>query len=347
MCLLQFELVDKHLDRRVVLQQLDLSIQEGELLVVIGGSGAGKSTLLRLAAGLERVNAGRIQLDGVCVDSPADGVFIPPRRRRMGMVFQDFALWPHMSCLDNVAAALRDADRTEAMNLLRRLQIDELAARRPGEISGGQQQRVGLARALASRPRLLLLDEPFSSLDVDTTQALRLEMLRVVREEGMTTLLVSHDPVDAWRLADRIAVLEGGRLVQCASPAALYTQPRTARIARFTGAEGGLEAVMEMRDGVSGVCIAEHFLPGKPQDVSNGDKCNLYARPEGVSINGADGIPCELEHCAFESGVYRAYWSLPGQARWLCTLENDPPPPRGRLHIDVRHVFLYPMENQT
>lgn len=347
MCLLRFEQLDKILGRRPVLRQLDLELREGELLVIMGASGAGKSTVLRLAAGLEHADAGRILMEGNCLDSPAERIFVAPRRRHMGMVFQDFALWPHMSCLENVAAAVPDGGRGAAMEWLRRLRIDELAARRPGEISGGQQQRVALARALAARPHLLLLDEPFSSLDADTTEILRLEMLRVVREQGMTALLVSHDPSDAWRLADRIAVLEQGRLLQCETPAALYARPASARIARLTGAEGGLKAQVELQGGVTGVRIAEQFVPATAMAVSAGDKCRVYARPEGLRVNGSGGVPCELRHCAFESGVYRAYWSLPDQLQWLCTLEDRPPQARGGMHIDPQHVFLYPMEEEA
>ncbi|MDE2345962.1 MAG: ABC transporter ATP-binding protein [Gammaproteobacteria bacterium] len=344
---MQFEQVDKTLGRRAVLRQLNLEIHEAELLVIMGASGAGKSTVLRLAAGLEPADAGRILMDGNCLDSPRDGVFVAPRHRHMGMVFQDFALWPHMSCLQNVAAAVHDGGREAALELLRRLHIEELACRRPGEISGGQQQRVALARALAAQPRLLLLDEPFSSLDMDTTEILRLEMLRVVREQGMTTLLVSHDPSDAWRMADRIAVLGNGRLLQCETPTALYAQPKSARIARLTGAEGGLESRVEVQNGVTGVRIAEHFVPATAMAVSAGDKCHLYARPEGLHVNGSGGVPCELRHCAFESGIYRAYWSLPDQLHWLCTLEERPPQAHGGMHIDPQHVFLYPLEEEA
>ncbi|MHB8425059.1 MAG: ABC transporter ATP-binding protein [Gammaproteobacteria bacterium] len=348
MSLLQFEAVQKSLGRRAVLRTLDLEVEEGEFLVVIGGSGTGKSTLLRLAAGLEQADAGRILIEGQCIDDPAGGRFTPPQRRRIGMVFQDFALWPHMCCLDNVAMALRGRrrdGRVESLALLKRLGIAELAQRRPGGISGGEQQRVGIARALASRPRVLLLDEPFSSLDVDTTEILRMELLQAVRETGMTTLLVSHDPVDAWRLADRIAVLEGGRLVQCAAPSVIYAAPRTPRIARFTGAEGGIKARVEQVNGVTGVRVESHFLPATAMNVAAGEPCEMYVRPEGVRVNGVDGLPCELAHSAFESGAYRAYWRVPGQARWLCSLETTPPLKQGALMLDAQHAFLYPVED--
>lgn len=347
MSTLRFEAVQKRLGTRLVLQALDLNITQGELLVVVGASGAGKSTLLRLAAGLEQIDAGRVWLDRECVDAPGDRIFVAARRRHIGMVFQDFALWPHMNCIDNVAAAIHGGNRVEALGYLRRLGIAELALRRPGEISGGQQQRVGLARALASRPRVLLLDEPFSNLDVDTTEILRLEMLRVVRAEGMTTLLVSHDPTDAWRLADRIAMLEHGRLMQCASPTNIYMQPGTPGIARFTGAEGGFAAVMEVRDRVSGVCVAGHFMPATPVNVKNGDRCSVYIRAPGLRISKDAGVPCELTHCAFESGIYRAYWRMPDDTHWLCTLEGVPPPSRAMLRADPKHVFLYPEEGVT
>ena len=343
--LLQLKAVSKSFGRTRVLAGVDLEMAPGEFVVMIGGSGSGKTTLLRLVGGLEQADAGEIHLRSRPVDTPRDGTWVAPENRVLGMVFQDYALWPHMSCLDNVMAAIpsRSARRQQvAMELLEKVGVAAMARKRPQQLSGGQQQRVGIARALAARPDLLLFDEPLSSLDVDTREHLRMEIRRLTREYGAGALFVSHDPVDAWRLADRVVVLEQGQLVQAASAQELYAQPATARIARFIGAHGGFRAQVKRRQAQLGIELNGTFHPGTAMGVEEGHQGQVFVRPAGVRPHD-QGIDAQLLHCAFEAGTYRAYWRIAGLEEPLCSLESrHPESTRTRLHIDPEHIFIYP-----
>ncbi|MFF4339121.1 ABC transporter ATP-binding protein [Kitasatospora sp. NPDC001540] len=218
-----------------------LSAEPGEVLALLGPNGAGKSTALRALAGLLPLTDGYLRLDGAPLDSPADGLFRPAERRPIGVVFQDYLLFPHLSALDNVAFGLRTrglrraAARAAALPWLERMGLAEHAGRRPAQLSGGQAQRVALARALAVRPRLLLLDEPLAALDARTRLDVRAELRRRLAEFEAVAVLVTHDPLDAMVLADRLVVVEGGRVVQSGRPAEVARHPRTDYIARLVG----------------------------------------------------------------------------------------------------------------
>jgi molybdate transport system ATP-binding protein len=220
-----------------------LRVADGEVLAVVGPNGAGKTTLLRALAGLLPLREGRIVAGSppVVLDDPAGGVLVPVERRAVGVVFQDHRLFPHLSVLDNVAyparvaGSSRAAARAEAGRWLTRLGLEALADRRPGQLSGGQAQRVALARALARRPRMLLLDEPMAALDARTRIEVRGELRRHLAGYDGPSLIVTHDPVDALVLADRVLVLEGGRVVQGGAPAEIARRPATEYVARLVG----------------------------------------------------------------------------------------------------------------
>ncbi len=220
---------------------VELRVAPGEVLAVVGPNGAGKTTVLRALAGLDPLAAGRVALGDTVLDDRAAGVWVPPEHRPVGYVFADHRLFPHLSAADNIAFGLRArgmrraAARAVAAQWLARVGVAELAAVRPGRLSSGQAQRVALARALAPRPRLLLLDEPLSALDAGTRAALRTELRRLVGEYEGCCLAVTHDPLDALVLADRIAVLEAGRIVQAGTPAEVARHPRTDHVARLVG----------------------------------------------------------------------------------------------------------------
>lgn len=333
--------LSKSLGGHTVLNDIHLEMRTDEFVVLIGASGSGKTTLLRLVGGLEHVDAGRIEINGVCVDDPSENRFVPPEKRGLGMVFQEYALWPHLSSFENVLAAVprrEPARETRARDLLDRVGVGHLGSKRPHQLSGGQQQRVGVARALAVRPRLLLLDEPLSSLDVDTRDQLRLEIHRVVRESGVAALFVSHDPLDAWRLADRVAVLENGCLVQFDTTENLYRSPATPGVARFTGAQGGFEGVLSEQ----GIFLAGVNVPAHHRQSGLNGRGSLYVRPQGVqSSETGNGLPAECLHAVFESGQYRAYWKIPGLDRPLVSHEATPPPSHVRLQIEPQEAFIF------
>jgi molybdate transport system ATP-binding protein len=287
------------LDAQVVVQRgslavdVDLAVGDGEVLAVLGPNGAGKSTLLRVLAGLLRPDDGRVTLDGGTVWDD-DGVHLPAHRRSLGMVFQDHLLFPHLSVADNVAFGLRtrgvarSAARATAEGWLERVGLAGLGGRRPGELSGGQAQRAALARALVGDPRVLLLDEPLSSLDARTRLTVRAELHRHLAAYAGSAVLVTHDPVDAMALAGRVVVVEDGRVVQAGTPAEVARRPRTDYVARLVGLvllPGTGRGTTVQLDGGGTVAVGEEaagpvFVAVRPTSVA------LYLdRPAGSPRN--------------------------------------------------------------
>ena len=235
------------LDARIELRlgalelQLELVANPGEVIAVLGPNGAGKSTLLRCLAGLVGVDDGRIAIDGVVVDDPDAGMFVEPEARPVGFVFQDYVLFDHLSVLENVAYGMRAQGmakaeaRRRALEWLERFDLAMFARQHPGVLSGGQAQRVALARALATSPRLLLLDEPLAALDAGTRAVVRRDLRRHLATFDGMRLVVTHDPVDAYALADRVVVVEAGRIVQTGTLADVTANPRTRYVADLVG----------------------------------------------------------------------------------------------------------------
>ncbi|MDH6125592.1 ABC transporter ATP-binding protein [Kitasatospora sp. GP82] len=235
--------LDAHLriDRAAFRLDLPLTAAPGEVLALLGPNGAGKSTALRALAGLLPLTAGHLRLDSTTLEDPATGLHTPAESRPVGVVFQDYLLFPHLSALDNVAFGLRcrgadkKTSRTEARPWLERMGLAEYAESKPRALSGGQAQRVALARALAVRPRLLLLDEPLAALDARTRLEVRAQLRRHLAEFEAVAVLVTHDPLDAMVLADRLVVIEDGQVVQSGTPSEISRHPRTDYIARLVG----------------------------------------------------------------------------------------------------------------
>lgn len=235
------------LDARVVVERdrftLDaaVSVGDGETLAVLGPNGAGKTTLLRALAGLVPITKGAISLDGTVLDDPARDVFVAPERRPIGFVFQDYLLFPNMSVIENVAFGLRargterDTALTRATELLEWVGLSEHAEKKPGEISGGQAQRVALARAMAVSPRLLLLDEPLAALDVTSRRSVRSDLSRLLNGVDSARILVTHDPRDARVLADRMVIVENGRVVQSGTFDTIAANPATPYVHELLG----------------------------------------------------------------------------------------------------------------
>lgn len=229
------------------LRDISLAAEPGQVLCLLGPSGSGKTTLLRIAAGIEAQKSGRVLLNGKEIAGPS--VFLPPEKRSIGLMFQDFALFPHMTILDNVRFGLTALSAAEAKNqamvALRRVGLESYAASYPHLLSGGEQQRAALARALAPRPAVLLMDEPFSGLDSRLKDTVRADTLAILRESKATAIIVTHDAEEAMRMADRIALLRHGRIVQIGTAQELYLHPANLFAARFFSELNVFEAVVK------------------------------------------------------------------------------------------------------
>jgi iron(III) transport system ATP-binding protein len=224
----------------VSVDAIDLTVEKGEFICLLGPSGCGKTTTLRMIAGFLEPDRGEIRVGGKTVSAP--GAVVPPERRNMGMIFQSYAVWPHMTVRDNVSYGLKmkkieaSKARERADAMLKATKLFELAARYPSELSGGQQQRVALARALAPSPDILLLDEPLSNLDANLRGEMRFEIRRLHEEFRYTSIYVTHDQVEAMTMADRIVVMNAGRIEQIGAPEEVYERPNSKFVARFIGA---------------------------------------------------------------------------------------------------------------
>jgi iron(III) transport system ATP-binding protein len=262
----------------------DLAAGAGEITCLFGPSGCGKTTLLRVAAGFERPETGRVALDGALLSG--DGVFVPPERRPIGFVFQEYVLFPHLNAARNVAFGLADVPRAErrrrAEAELAAAGLDGFGARYPHELSGGQQQRVALARALARRPKAMLLDEPFAAIDAALRARLRDDVRRLLKAAGAATILVTHDPEEALALADRVAIMRAGRIIECARPQELFETPRTPEgAALFPGAQS-------LAGAVRGEVAMTAFGPVPARSVGDGP-ARLVLLPGAARIAAGPG----------------------------------------------------------
>ncbi|SDH34538.1 ABC transporter ATP-binding protein [Pseudomonas panipatensis] len=283
-----------------VVQDVSLHLNSGDIGCLLGPSGCGKTTTLRAIAGFEAVQAGEIQLAGECISRP--GFSLAPEKRRIGMVFQDYALFPHLNVEDNVAFGIsRHPERQRIVSeLLALVKLDTLGKRYPHELSGGQQQRVALARALAPEPLLLLLDEPFSNLDVALRRTLSHEVRDILKARGTSAVLVTHDQEEAFAVSDQVGVFRQGRLEQWDTPFNLYHEPRTPFVASFVGQGYFIRGQMLTADSVRtelGILRGNraYRLPSgspvdvllRPDDLVHAPEASLKARIVGKSFLGA------------------------------------------------------------
>jgi iron(III) transport system ATP-binding protein len=283
-----------------VLRGVDLQVPAGSLTAVLGLSGCGKTTLLRVIAGFERAERGEVSLAGATLD---DGrAYVAPERRSVGYVPQEGALFPHLSVRENVGFGLPRQERRGAgvSGLLEMVGIAALTDRLPHELSGGEQQRVALARALARRPQALLLDEPFSSLDASLRTRLREEVHALLREQGVTTVLVTHDQEEALSLADTVAVLRDGRIIQQDAPARLYERPADEPLARFLGAVNLIDARFERGRAHTTLGVLELREASAAQEAGTG---RVLLRPEQLAVRAhegtAGGLSGRVEQCRY------------------------------------------------
>lgn len=239
--------VSKSFGTKMVIRPTDLTIASGALTTLLGPSGCGKTTLLRMIAGLETPDSGEITFGERCVFSKEKGINIPPEKRGLGFVFQDFALWPHMTVFENVAFGLRAAGKTEKLDkkvreALHAVQLDDFAARYPHQLSGGQQQRVAFARAIVIEPACILFDEPLSALDALLREEMRTELRALITRLGITGVFVTHDQIEAMSMSDAIAVCNKGVVEQFDTPEKIYSAPATEFVARFVGSSNWFDA---------------------------------------------------------------------------------------------------------
>ncbi len=273
----------KRYDGVASVDAIDLAVAHGEFVCLLGPSGCGKTTTLRMIAGFLAPDAGRIDVNGKTVSAP--GNVVPPERRRMSMLFQSYAIWPHMTVRDNVAYGLRmqrvpeGERRTRTDALLQATRLATQADRYPGELSGGQQQRVALARALAPSPDILLLDEPLSNLDANLRGEMRFEIRRLHDTFQFTSIYVTHDQIEAMTMADRIVVMNGGRIEQIGSPTEVYQRPRSAFVARFIGASNVLK----------GRSLGERRVRIEPLPLGRPEaERTLFSTPREIDVHEGD-----------------------------------------------------------
>ncbi|UWR97175.1 ABC transporter ATP-binding protein [Phaeobacter inhibens] len=292
-------------DGRAVVDDVSLQIQAGQVTCLLGPSGCGKSTTLRMIAGVEMQDSGEIYVDGKLI---CDTVFrVPPERREIGLMFQDFALFPHLSVADNVAFGLKgskDEKRARVEELLRKVSLSQYIDEFPHQLSGGEQQRVALARALAPRPRIMLMDEPFSGLDNRLRDGIRDETLTLLKEEDAAVLLVTHEPEEAMRMADEIALMRSGKIVQQGAPYNVYTRPADRAAVGFFSDTNVLHA--EVNGALAETPFGQFLAPGVP----DGTKVDIVFRPQHLRIdfdrNGRGPHPTPSDGVAARGVVKRA-----------------------------------------
>jgi iron(III) transport system ATP-binding protein len=283
---------------RPAIDGVSFAVPAGEIVVLLGPSGCGKTTTLRCVAGLEHPTSGSIGIAGRIVSAPAEGILVPPRQRDIGMVFQSYAVWPHMTVRQNVVYPLkhRRIARAEAVRMvdevLALVGLTEYADRPVVALSGGQMQRVALARSIVYRPQLLLLDEPLSNLDAKLRLRLRDDLRRILKATGMTALYVTHDQAEAVVLGDRIGVMRDGKLLQMATPDEIYNHPGDLFVANFTGASNEMPGTLIERNGNFGIVDlgqGQRAEAALLQAFSPGDKVRIALRPENIALGREGG----------------------------------------------------------
>lgn len=348
--MLRLEHVAQSYGAKTVLHDVSFSLVPGEIGCLLGPSGCGKTTALRLVAGFERLHSGRIELGGetVCTDTFS----LAPEKRRVGLVFQDYALFPHLTVEANIVFGLRAMGRAEreqrASDMLRLVGLTREARRYPHQLSGGQQQRVALARALAPRPRLLLLDEPFSNLDVELREKLSTEVRDILKHEGITALLVTHDQHEAFAMADHIGVMHEGVIQQWDTPYNLYHRPANRFVAGFIG------------DGVllPGIVMSAHHVKVELGELKNvvtadgggciglglGAEVEVLIRPDDIQHDDAAGLQAEVERRAFRGAEFLYTLRLPSGARVLTQVPSHHDHAIGEkigIRLAVDHVVAF------
>jgi iron(III) transport system ATP-binding protein len=278
---------------------ISFSVPQGSLFTLLGPSGCGKTTTLRSIAGLEKPTSGEIRIENTTLYSSAQNIFVPPNQRNFGMVFQSYAIWPHMTVFKNVAFPLevgkkkwrREEIESKVMRVLTAVGLEKEAGRDATKLSGGQQQRLALARALVMEPRLLLLDEPLSNLDAKLRERMRFELKSMQKEFGLTTIYVTHDQGEALAMSQEIAVINAGKIVQIGSPRSIYERPNNQFVADFIGLSNFIEATVlgkANQDTYQVQTTIGNFIATSIEHLISGDRVLLSIRPEDIQVISKD-----------------------------------------------------------
>jgi len=342
--LLALDAVAQNYGEVEVLHGVSFRLRRGEIACLLGASGCGKTTVLRCIAGFERLAAGEIRLDGQSVSRP--GMLVPPERRRIGMVFQDYALFPHRTVAGNVGFGLQALERAQrdrrVDELLEIVGLGHAGKRYPHELSGGQQQRVALARALAPRPQLLLLDEPFSNLDVELRERLSSEVRAILKQQNTTALLVTHDQHEAFNFADEIGIMHAGRIQQWDTAYDLYHRPTSRLVADFIGQGVFLAGTVENERSVR--CELGVLKSSAPLHHPTGTAVDVLVRPDDVLHDDASPFRAEVMQKAFRGASFLYTLQLPQGSRVLSLVPSHHDHGIGEsigLRVEIDHLVTF------
>jgi iron(III) transport system ATP-binding protein len=351
MPILEVDRVSHAYGKQAVVRDLSFTLEPGQIACLLGSSGCGKTTMLRLIAGFEAPASGSIRLNGLTI--AADKVLVPAEARRIGMVFQDYALFPHLSVADNIGFGLRGesaaAKRRRVEEMLELIGLGDHGVRYPHELSGGQQQRVALARALAPKPHLLLLDEPFSNLDVELRERLSLEVRDILKRAGMAAILVTHDQNEAFVVADMVGIMREGRIEQWDTPYNLYHRPATRHVADFIGQGVFVPGEVLSRQVVEvelGRLDSEVPMDCATScaDCQRGCRLDVLLRPDDVIHDDASEVKAEVVAKAFRGAEFLYTLRLASGAQVLSLVpshHNHALGERIGIRLDVDHVVTF------
>lgn len=342
--LLELDAVAQSYGRADVLRGVSFRLARGEIACLLGASGCGKTSVLRCIAGFERLVSGEIRVDGEVVSRP--GMLVPPERRRIGMVFQDFALFPHLTVAGNITFGLQSLERAERDRrldeLLEVVGLSDSGKRYPHELSGGQQQRVALARALAPRPQLLLLDEPFSNLDVELRERLSGEVRAILKQQNTTALMVTHDQHEAFNFADEIGIMHAGRIQQWDTGYNLYHRPTSRLVADFIGQgvfiPGSVEDDRRVR------CELGMLSSDEPLGHPPGTAVDVLVRPDDVLHDDDSPFRAEVTQKAFRGASFLYTLQLPQGSRVLALVPSHHDHGIGEsigLRVQIDHLVAF------
>jgi iron(III) transport system ATP-binding protein len=343
--LLELRGVSHGYDSRQVLDSLGFSVEKGTIACLLGPSGCGKTTVLRCIAGFEPVSAGEVLLNGQVMSRK--GHTVAAEKRRIGMVFQDYALFPHLTVARNIAFGLHQSGSAEresrVAELLEIVGLEQVGTQYPHELSGGQQQRVALARALAPRPDLLLLDEPFSNLDVEMRERLSIEVRDILKQQNSTAILVTHDQHEAFNIADEIGLMADGRIAQWDTPYRLYHEPANRFVADFIGQGMFLSGTVVDTDRIK---LELGTLQGQlAGDLPRGTVVDVLLRPDDILHDDSSPMQAQVLHKAFRGAEFLYTLQLPGGGRVMSLVPSHHNHAIGEkigIRLEVDHLVAFP-----